>query len=72
MLWPWCRPAAAAPIRPLAWELSYAASVAVKRKIIKEFPLWLSGLRTRLVSKRMQVLSLALLSDPKKEKKKVI
>ena len=25
LLWPWCRPAASAPIRPLAWELSYAA-----------------------------------------------
>ena len=27
----WCRPAAAAPIQPLAWELPYAAYVAVKR-----------------------------------------
>ena len=27
-----------------------------------EFPLWLSGLRTRLVSQRMQVLFLASLS----------
>ena len=25
LLWLWCRPAAAAPIRPLAWELPYAA-----------------------------------------------
>ena len=28
----WCRPAAAALIRPLAWELLYAASVAFKKK----------------------------------------
>ena len=28
----WCRPAAVAPIWPLAWELPYAASMAVKRK----------------------------------------
>ena len=28
----WCRPAAAAPIRPLAWETSYAAGAALKRK----------------------------------------
>ena len=21
LLWPWCRPAAAAPVQPLAWEL---------------------------------------------------
>ena len=25
LLWLWCRPAAAAPIWPLAWELPYAA-----------------------------------------------
>ena len=30
--WLWCRPAAAAPIRPLAWEPPCAADVAVKRK----------------------------------------
>ena len=28
----WCRPAAVAPIRPLAWELPHAAGVALKRK----------------------------------------
>ena len=32
LLWLWCRPAAVAPIRPLAWELPYAAGVDVKRK----------------------------------------
>ena len=32
LLWLWCRPAAAVLIQPLAWELSYAAGVAVKRK----------------------------------------
>ena len=35
LLWHWCRPAAAAPIRrldPLAWELSYALSAALKRQ----------------------------------------
>ena len=32
LLWLWCRPAAAAPIRPLTWEFSYATSVALKRK----------------------------------------
>ena len=29
-LWLWCRPAAAAPIHPLAWELPYAAHAALK------------------------------------------
>ena len=28
----WCRSTAAAPIRPLAWELPYAACAALKRK----------------------------------------
>ena len=31
-LWRWCRLAAATPIRPLAWELPYAAGAALKRK----------------------------------------
>ena len=30
MLWLWCRLAAAAAIQPLAWELAYATSVALK------------------------------------------
>ena len=33
--WLWCRLAAAAPIPPLAWELPYAAGVALKSKKIK-------------------------------------
>ena len=34
LLWPWLWPAAAAatPIRPLAWELPYAAGAGVKKK----------------------------------------
>ena len=47
----WCRPTAAAPIRPLAQELLYATGAAVKRKKEKkkkkskyylELNLWLS------------------------------
>ena len=30
LLWLWHRPAAAAPIRPQAWELPYAPGVALK------------------------------------------
>ena len=30
LLWLWCRPAATASIRPLAWELPYAAGAALK------------------------------------------
>ena len=45
MLWLWRTLAAVALIRPLAWEPSYAVSVALKRKkkkkkkIIEEFPI---------------------------------
>ena len=31
LLWLWCRPAAAALIRPLAWELPYATGMVLKR-----------------------------------------
>ena len=31
LLWLRCRPAAAAPIRPLAWEPPYATGAALKR-----------------------------------------
>ena len=30
LLWLWCKLASVAPIRPLAWEPSYAQSVALK------------------------------------------
>jgi len=32
LLWLWCRPAAAALIQPLAWELPYAMGVTLKKK----------------------------------------
>ena len=32
LLWLWCRPATAALIPRLAWELPFAAGVALKRK----------------------------------------
>ena len=42
LLWLWCRPAAVAPIWPLAWELPYAAGVAIKKLVIGWLPLvWL-------------------------------
>ena len=36
LLWLWCRPAAAAPIPPLAWELPHAAGAALKKKESKK------------------------------------
>ena len=35
-LWLWCRTVAVARIQPLAWELLYAASAALKSKRKKE------------------------------------
>ena len=32
LLWLWCRPAAVGRIRPLAWELPYAAGAILKTK----------------------------------------
>jgi len=48
LLWLWCRPVATALIRPLAWELPYAASAALKRQkrkknVTKEFPVGTVG-----------------------------
>ena len=31
LLWLWCRPAATAPIQPLAWKPPYAAGAALKK-----------------------------------------
>ena len=32
LLWLWCRLEVVAPIRPLSWELPYAAGAALKSK----------------------------------------
>ena len=40
LLWLWCRPAAAAPIRPLAWELPRVAGAALKKKQNKKHTNW--------------------------------
>ena len=32
LLWLWCRSAVTSPLQPLAWELPYAAGVALKRQ----------------------------------------
>ena len=36
LLWLWRRPAATAPIRPLAWEPPYATGTALKRQKTKK------------------------------------
>ena len=47
LLWPWCRLAAAALIRPLAWELTYAANATLKKATTKKFIMVMcSGIHT--------------------------
>ena len=36
LLWLWCRPAATAPIRPLAWESAYATGAALEKPTAKK------------------------------------
>jgi len=45
LLWLWPRPAATAPIRPLAWEPPYAVGAALEKRKKKKryFLFWLSG-----------------------------
>ena len=60
LLWLWCRLAAEAPIRPLAWETPYAMGAALERKKEKKtVALYMGvfvvaqGKRTQLISTRM-------------------
>ena len=45
LLWLWCRPVATTLIRPLAWELPYAAGTALKSKKQTKHLLSISGKR---------------------------
>ena len=48
LLWLWCRRAATAPIRPLAWEPPYATAAALKRQKGKKKNVlngWISDLK---------------------------
>ena len=36
LLWLWCRPAAIALIRPVAWEFPYVAGAALKEKLLEK------------------------------------
>ena len=49
LLWLWHSLASAAPIRPLAWELTYAKGVAIKRKKKKRLGTSLWNVRGQLL-----------------------
>ena len=55
VLWLWCRPAAAAPIQPLAWELPYAMRCSPKKKKTNNKTL-LSGLTEHPPPKFLDIL----------------
>ena len=59
LLWLWQRPAAVAPIKPLAWEPPYAVAAALEKA---KRPPQKKKKKARLVSMKMQVRSLASLS----------
>ena len=63
LLWLWCRPAAVAPIRPLAWELPYAPPVALKKNKNLNQKLSNSSLSTLIPSSFQQLMS-SCLKDP--------
>ena len=48
LLWLCCRPVAAAPIQPLAWELPHATSVALKTHTKKNCVQWRRPSRKRM------------------------
>ena len=52
LLWLWCRLAAVAPIRLLAWELPYAAGAALISKIIIIITLNVNRLNTPIRRRR--------------------
>ena len=64
--WLWCRLAGVALIRPLAWEPPYATGMALKSKKQTKnrpgVPVVAQQKQIRLVTMRMRVQSLALLS----------
>ena len=43
LLWLWCRLAATAPTRPLAWEPPYAVDAALKSKLNTYIPTYIKG-----------------------------
>ena len=56
LLWLWCRQAAVAPIRPLAWEPPYAASAALKSKKKKKE-------RKKVILNRLEMIGSTKMGD---------
>ena len=56
LLWLCCRPAAAAPIPPLAWEFPCAAALALKKKKKKDRFLFLVGRKLKTQARAQEIL----------------
>ena len=63
LLWLWRRPAAIAPIRPLAWEPPYATGVALEKTKKKKFPLAAASKKLKLAWKYFLENGLPLLLE---------
>jgi len=65
LLWLWCRPAATALIRPLAWEPSHATGAALKRQKKKKK----KGIYLVVIShsKNEYNNKMSIIANPKKE-----
>ena len=63
-LWLWLRPAAAAPIRPLAWESLYAAGAVlkIKKKKKKIYAILISGYTLPRERNELKLLQFVLTS----------
>ena len=63
LLWLWCKPAAAAPIQPLAWDRPYAAGVALKRFFLNFFNKIIKKILKRLGSRLEETLHKRYMSN---------
>ena len=65
----WCRSAAAALIQPLAWELPYATSMVLKRRIWKRICVWVCNRITLLYPRKQYNYKLIMLQKKGRKEK---
>ena len=71
MLWLWRRPAAAAPIQPLVWELPYAMTEALKKakkRPVREMDLYCES-RNETFKRLHNICKVIALTEPGCESK---
>ena len=71
LLWLWCRPAATAWIRPLAWEPPYAVGVALKGQQQQQIDLqWYQKVKNKTSTTQTETKRKSKEKKTKKKKKK--